>query len=145
MVLRVSFLSLLTGSVNKYVFLKVPHGSVMLSVNYSYKTCSFLCCVTLCHVFLSRSSEILWECASFALSNVFFTLWLICCCWFICFSPRTEALPLPALFSSLLTKTMKCDPVAMANSFITLILNQECPVVPQAVTKHHGDLHDRVF
>lgn len=65
--------------------------------------------------------------------------------WTICISSSTEALPLPAVFNSSLTQTVKCDPEAMANSFITLTLNQQYPELGQAVTKCHGDLHDTVL
>lgn len=52
-VIRLPHLSVpsrLAVSMNRYPSLKEPQGSVMLCLNYSYKTCQFLCCVMLCSV-----------------------------------------------------------------------------------------------
>ncbi|KAJ7425835.1 rna-directed dna polymerase from mobile element jockey-like [Willisornis vidua] len=63
---------------------------------------------------------------------------------FIRLSPRTDS-ALPARFNPSLTQTVKCDPEAMENSFITLTLSQECPELQQGMTKCNEDLHDIVL
>lgn len=107
----------------------MPHGfsNALFKLLLQSQTISVLCHLVPC-VHSIKASKHSGNCASYTLSNVFFAHLL-----FLIHLPLTKALPLPALFNSSLTQTVKRHPEAMSNNFVTLTRKQVCPELPQTV------------